>query len=102
MFAPPNGCVCPSTWEYNSNHIENEGTDEEEIEEEEEPEESDWDADLEEAQDYCARVSAPMRRPRQPTKVLQFQAHRPPAGWPARVQPEFFPLSQTWHQRTGM
>ena len=54
-------------------------------EEEEEPEESDWDADLEEAQDYHARISAPMRRPRQPPKVLMFQLHKCPAGWQVAV-----------------
>ena len=55
---------------------------------EKEHEELDWDADLEEAQDYCPRVPAPMKRPRQPPKVLMFQTHKCPAGWPAGVLPE--------------
>ena len=58
---------------------------EESHEEEEEQEESDWNTDLEEARDYHART--PIRRPRQPPKVLIFQCHRPPAGWPAGVRP---------------
>ena len=70
----PNGCICPSTWVNKSNHIENEET------EEKEPEQSDWDTDLEEAQDYNARVSAPVRRPRQPLKVLMFQTQKFPAS----------------------
>ena len=80
----PNRCICPSTWADISNCIENKETEEEG--EEEEPEELDWDADLEEAQDYHARVSAPMRRPRQPPKVLMFQPCIYSAGWPAGVQ----------------
>ena len=58
---------------------------------EEEPEELDWDADLEEARDYCARVSVHMTRPRQPPEVLLFQSQRPPAGWPAGVWLELPP-----------
>ena len=63
----------------------------EEEEEEEEPEESDWDVDLKEAQDYHARVSAPMRRLRQPPKVLLFRSQKHPTGWPAGVWPELPP-----------
>ena len=77
----PNGHLCPSTLANRSNYIQNEEVEEEEEEEEEkeekEPEESHWDADLEEAQDYHARVSASMRKQRQPPKC--------PAGWPAEV-----------------
>ena len=53
----PSGQLCPSTWENRSTHIQNDAMEEEEEEEEREPEESDWNADLEKAQDYCARVS---------------------------------------------
>ena len=77
-----NGNVCPSTWVNCSNH-----SDKEETEEEEEQEESDLDADLEEARDYHARP--PMKKSRQPPKVLHFQSHRPPAGWPAGVRLKF-------------
>ena len=71
--------MCPSTWVNSSNHSEKEEL------EEEVPEESDWDADLEEARDYHATGSVPMRRPKQPPKMLLFQSHRPPAGWPPGV-----------------
>ena len=42
------------------------------------------DADIEDARDYRARV--PVRRPRQPPKVLIFQTRRPPVGWQSRVR----------------
>ena len=80
----PNGGVCPSTWENFSNHSDKEGP-----EEEEEQEESDWHANLEEVRDYHART--PVTRPRQPQKVLLFQSHRPPAGWPADIRPKLPP-----------
>ena len=77
----PNGCLCPSTLVNTSNHVQKEATEEEKEEgEEKEPEWSDWNADLEEAQDYHARVSAPIWRPRLPTKVLMFQPCKCP-GW---------------------
>ena len=89
----PNGCICPSTWANKSNHIENRETEEEEDEEEKKKksEESDWDADFEEAQDYCARVPAPMKRPRQSPKVLMLQLHKCTAGWAAGVWPKLPP-----------
>ena len=77
----PNGGICPSTWEDNSNCVENEEMDKEE----ENPEESDWSTDLGGGTGLSCRVSAPMRRPRQPLKVLMFQLHKCPAGWPAGI-----------------
>ena len=57
-------------------------------EEEVPPEESDWEADLEEAHDYHARIPTPMRWSWQPPKVLMFESMKHPAGW-------LYPLSQT-------
>ena len=65
------------------------GREESESEEEEEKEESDWDDDIEDARDYCARI--PMGRPRQPPKVLIFQTHKTSADWPAGIRPELPP-----------
>ena len=55
-------------------------------------EDSDWDTDIDNALDYCARLPTSLRQPRQPSKVLMFQSTRKcPAGWPRGVRPKVLP-----------
>ena len=56
-----NGRICPSMWENFTTHLDHVELKEEE-EREREERESDWDADIEDARDYRAKV--PLRRPK--------------------------------------
>ena len=94
-FASPEGCECLGKGQDTSDWAEDKDTsdwfeskDTEEDEDEAPPaEESDWDADLDKALEYHARVSTLKRQSRQPPKVLMFQPRKCPAGGPAGVRP---------------
>ena len=95
----PNECICPSTWANSSNHIHNEETDEEE--EEAEPEESDWDADLEEAQDYYAGLCPYEKTQADPQRCCNSN-HIDPQLVGQLEYGLIYPLSQTWCQRISL
>ena len=77
----PVGRICPHTWEKFTIHLDLE----------ESNKESNRDTDIEKVADYRARV--PLRRPRQPPKVLIFQSRRLLVGWPCSVRPTAPPTS---------
>ena len=77
----PNGRICHHTWHRFTTHLD--------IEESNKG--SNWDADIEEAGNYRARE--PLRRPRQPLKVLVFQPRTLPVRWPCGVRPMAHPAS---------
>ena len=82
-YAPPMGCFCPDdTWP-------NEARD---LDKEEQPQQtSDWCKDIENAQEFKARLPTLRRRPDQPPNaiILHHSWRRRPAGWSAGVQSGF-------------